>query len=100
MENNPDHYISKLAILAENTSYVKYYKGLISTYTNPINCEKTLMDTLKRNVTDKVKLAAAHDEDSKFGAYLSINTNLVKPKRGNLNFKESSSQDIAQVLIT
>ena len=34
------------------------------------------MDTLKRNVTDKVKLAAAHDEDSKLGAYLSINTNL------------------------
>ena len=74
MENNPDHYISKLAILAENTSYVKYYKGLLSTYTNPINCEKTLMDTLKRNVTDKVKLAAAHDEDSKLGAYLSIKT--------------------------
>ena len=27
MENNPDHYISKLAILAENTSNVKYYKA-------------------------------------------------------------------------
>ena len=46
------------------------------------------MDTLKRNVTDKDKLAAAHDEDSKLDAYLSINTNLVKPSfEGKLEFQ-------------
>ena len=88
LENNPNHYISKLIILADNTPYINFYKRLTDIYENPTNCQKVMTQTIRRKMKDKITLATENDEDSKLGTYLSINPSLDKPLYvGKLEFQ-------------
>ena len=81
MQENPDHYISKLVSKASdsNCSFVKYYKNLEESYTNTDDCEKKLVDDFKTTYKTKI-IAASNDRDSRLGTYLSINPSLSKPE--------------------
>ena len=79
MVNKPDHYISKLVKLGENTPYIKYYNQLIDKFTSSANCTVSLLNDLEIKLSTKIRDAAMLDEDSKLGTYLAINPSLSKP---------------------
>ena len=84
MEDNPDHYISKLVRLGENTSYIKYYRNLVHKYNDPTNCAKTLKTYFRNAFIARTQEAEMRDPDSKLGTYLLVNPSLTKPHYKNI----------------
>ena len=80
IETYPNHYISKLVKIGEDTEYVKYYKNLMNTYTDTKTCNDTMKSNYRNLVRDKFEKAAREDSDSKLGTYLMINQDLVSPE--------------------
>ena len=80
IETYPNHYISKLVKIGEDTEYVKYYKNLMNTYTDTKTCNDTMKNNYRNLVRDKFEKAAREDSDSKLGTYLMINQDLVSPE--------------------
>ena len=76
---NPEHYISKIVRLGENTAYIKYYKTLLRVHISPESCSNTLKNDFLNKFVTKIRNAAELDEDSKLGTYLLVNPNLFKP---------------------
>ena len=79
LENKPEHYISKLVKLGENTAYVQYYKHLLDTFTDPCHCASSLKSDYVNKFSTKIREAALVDADSRLGTYMSINPDLSKP---------------------
>ena len=44
-----------------------------------MHCETILQNELKNNYKQKIQAAAAEDENSRLGAYLQVNPDLIKP---------------------
>ena len=78
MQENPDHYISKLVSLGTNCNFIKYYKHLGERYPNIEECGTALISDFKTSFETKVR-AASTDLDSRLGTYLTINPSLSKP---------------------
>ena len=53
IETYPNHYISKLVKIGEDTEYVKYYKNLMNTYTDTKTCNDTMKSNYRNLVRDK-----------------------------------------------
>ena len=83
-QQNPDHYISKLVTLGENTNYIKYYKNLEETYIDPSSCSSTMRNTMHDSFVNKVRGSAESDPDSKLGSYLRVNPQFVIPTLNNM----------------
>ena len=79
LEDHEEHYIGKLIAIADNYTYVKYFKNLQRLYGNQQTCESMLQNILKGKYEEKIRAASAVDEDSRLGAYLQINPDLVRP---------------------
>ena len=79
LEDHENHYIGKLIAMAENYTYVKFYKNLHHIYNNQRACENMIKNSFKEKYTTKINAAATSDEDSRLGAYVRINPNLEKP---------------------
>ena len=62
-----------------NLPYITYYENLVTTYGTPENCEKELRLYYMRTAKEKINNAYENDIDSKLGAYLQVNPNLVTP---------------------
>ena len=78
-DKQPDHYIAKLVRIGESTEYIKYYKRLIDSYTDPKTCDELMKNNFSNNMKAKIENAAGLDEDSKLGTYLLVNPELKTP---------------------
>ena len=59
--------------------YIQYYENLLSTYQSPTNCEKLLRTEFREEILEKIRTANVNDSDSKLGAYLQVNPELISP---------------------
>ena len=80
MSSDQEHYIAKLVKIGESTTYIKYYRTLMSTYTDVKTCNETLKRNFLNSTREKIEKAAREDPDSKLGAYLMINPELKPPE--------------------
>ena len=63
-----------------SATYIKYYRTLMSTYTDVKTCNETLKRNFLNSTREKIEKAAREDLDSKLGAYLIINPELKPPE--------------------
>ena len=68
-----------------NLSFITCYKDLIVKYGSVTNCEYLLQTEFINHIKHKIRSAHDGDVDSKLGAYLQVNPNLLTP-----SFKNSS----------
>ena len=79
ISDNPDSALCKVVSKADslNITYIKYYKNLLDTYNDPVNCENRLRLEEKEKWKRKIDAAYIADEDSKLGTYFRINPSLT-----------------------
>ena len=82
MNSDPNHYISKLVNVGENTEYIKYYRNLMTKYTDLKTCNDTMKNNFRSSARLKIERAAQDDSGSKLGTYLMINPELKAPDHG------------------
>ena len=82
-QENPEHYISKLVQIADNTNYVKHYKNLLHQHIYPTSCISTMKKETFDTFTRKIQEAARNDPDSKLGSYFLVNPQFVTPSLTN-----------------
>ena len=84
--SNPENPLKKLIDKAElvNLKYINHYKNLSNIYDSPKHCQDTLIDTFRVTNTSKIRTKATSDPDSKLGAYLKVNTELINVNCHNL----------------
>ena len=83
-QEKPDHYISKLVRLGENTSYIKFYKKLEDKYNDPSNCNTLMREEMREQFVEKIRDSAISDPDSKLGSYHRVNPLFEVPIFSNL----------------
>ena len=82
-EEKPDHYISKLVEIADGCSFIKYYQELEQQYATPNDCMKLMKEEFLKTTQESIQTSATSDENSKLGAYLTVNPSLNKPTYDN-----------------
>ena len=82
-EEKPDHYISKLVAIADGCSFIKYYQELEQQYATPNDCMKLMKEEFLKTTQESIQTSATSDENSKLGAYLTVNPSLNKPTYDN-----------------
>ena len=82
MNSDPNHYITKLVNVGENTEYIKYYRNLMTKYTDLKTCNDTMKNNFRSSARLKIERAAQDDPGSKLGTYMMINPELKAPDHG------------------
>ena len=83
MSSDQEHYITKLVNIGESTNYIKYYRNLMTLYTDIKTCNYTLRNFMRNfmsGMREKIEQAAREDADSKLGTYLMVNPELKSPE--------------------
>ena len=80
LADRPQHYLNRLINVANDYEYIRYFKSLVDEYGDPSTCERSLTAEFKENVTLRIRNAHDEDEDSRLGAYYTVNPDLCKPQ--------------------
>ena len=83
LEENPGH---PLAALIEhgrsiNLKYLGYYDNLARLYNTPQNCQKLQREKFRNESAEKIRQKALNDDESRFGVYQLINSELTPPRQ-------------------
>ena len=76
----PESALAKVLDIAlkSNNAYLRYYKNLQKEFIDPSTCQASIEGKLMNTYKEKMTVALQKDENSKLGAYYSINPKLQK----------------------
>ena len=94
---HPDSSLNKIIHIGveANLNFLKYYKTLSSTYSNPESCQISLQEKYKISWKNKIISAFENDNNSKLGTYYRINPDLK-----SFIPKSQTILEIERILIT